>query len=136
MITSLYLTNVLPASTPSAAEKTIVIVGPSLRMRWTAIPIATTAARIGMIQTTEIRPRLDGPTVARGSDDGTVGSGIERPPFRFVVPEQSRVEALGRKHREHDHRHEKAHAGTRFDRHERLQLHERHDERIDEHIEH
>ena len=31
MITSLYLTNVLPASMPSAALNTIVMVGPSLR---------------------------------------------------------------------------------------------------------
>src|SRR5256885_8464083 len=38
MLTSLYLTRVLPASRPSAALKTMVMVGPSLRMRWTAIP--------------------------------------------------------------------------------------------------
>ncbi len=38
MFTSLYLTNVFPASMPSADLKMIVIVGPSLRMRWAAIP--------------------------------------------------------------------------------------------------
>jgi hypothetical protein len=57
---SLYLTTVLPASMPSAALKVIVIVGPSLRIRWTAMPIATTAASTGMTQTTEIRARRRG----------------------------------------------------------------------------
>ena len=66
MFTSLYLTTVLPASMPSAILKTMVMVGPSLRMRWTAMPMATTAARIGMIQTTEIRARRLGTTVACG----------------------------------------------------------------------
>ena len=58
MFTSLYLMKVLPASMPWATLNTMVMVGPSLRMRWIAIPMATTAARIGMIQTTEIRMRL------------------------------------------------------------------------------
>src|SRR5262245_34933824 len=66
MFTSLYLIKVLPASIPSADLKTIVMVGPSLMIRWIAIPMATTAARIGMIQTTEIRWRRLGTTVARG----------------------------------------------------------------------
>ena len=56
--------NVLPASIPCASFITIVIVGPSLLMRWIAMPIATTAASSGMIQTIEIRslllPRDDG----------------------------------------------------------------------------
>src|SRR5215510_4095387 len=70
MLTSLYLMKVLPASTPWAALKTMVMVGPSLRMRWIAMPIATTAARIGTIQTTEIRWRRLGTTVARGRLSG------------------------------------------------------------------
>src|SRR5215475_8959946 len=70
MLTSLYLTKVLPASTPPADLKMIVMVGPSLRIRWIAIPMATTAARIGMIQTTEIRWRRLGTTVARGRLSG------------------------------------------------------------------
>src|SRR5215510_1346332 len=70
MLTSLYLMKVLPASTPWAALKTMVMVGPSLSMRWIAVPIATTAARIGIIQTTEIRWRRLGTTVARGRLSG------------------------------------------------------------------
>src|SRR5262245_1613819 len=70
MFTSLYLMKVLPASTPPADLKMIVMVGPSLRIRWIAIPMATTAARIGIIQTTEIRWRRLGTTVARGRLSG------------------------------------------------------------------
>jgi hypothetical protein len=47
--------NVLPASMPSASFITMVIVGPSLRMRWMAMPMATSAASSGMIQMIEIR---------------------------------------------------------------------------------
>ncbi len=53
MSTSLYLTKVFPASMPSAFLKTMVMVGPSVKIRWTAIPMATIAATRGMIQTTE-----------------------------------------------------------------------------------
>src|SRR5262249_41591118 len=66
MFTSLYLMKVLPASTPSADLKIIVIVGPSLMMRCIAIPMATTAARMGMAQMIEIRLCLLGTTVACG----------------------------------------------------------------------
>ena len=70
MFTSLYLMKVLPASTPCATLKTMVMVGPSLKMRWIAIPMATTAARMGTIQTTDIRWRRLGTTVARGRLSG------------------------------------------------------------------
>ena len=50
MLTSLYFTNVLPASMPSADLNVIVIVGPSLAMRSHAMPIATSAATTGTIQ--------------------------------------------------------------------------------------
>ena len=70
MRTSLYLMKVLPASTPSAALNTIVIVGPSLRTRWIAIPMATRAASSGMIQMIEIRIRFFRTTVACGSLSG------------------------------------------------------------------
>ena len=78
MFTSLYLTKVLPASTPWAALNTMVMVGPSLRMRWIAIPMATTAARIGTIQTTEIRWRLLGTTVALGRLSGLSAMAVPR----------------------------------------------------------
>ncbi len=55
IFTSLYFTKVLPASIPWEALNTIVIVGPSLRMRCSAMPPAASAATIGTIQTSEMR---------------------------------------------------------------------------------
>src|SRR5262245_17524613 len=112
MFTSLYLMNVLPASMPSAALKTMMIVGPSLRMRWTAIPIATTAARIGMIQMTEMRVRFGGTTVACGRWSDSGESTIECPSFSWRIPDETRVEALRREHGQHHDRHEEDHAGA------------------------
>src|SRR5438034_11833297 len=111
MVTSLYLTSVLPASRPSAALKTMVMVGPSLRMRWTAIPRATAAARIGMIQTTEIRVRLLRTTVACGR---SVSSGM----MVFLhcmagIPDEAGVERFGCNHRQYRHRRKEQHARTR-----------------------
>ena len=106
MLTSLYLMVVLPASRPSAALKTMVMVGPSLMMRWTAIPTATTAARIGMIQTMEIRARLWGTTVACGIPEGSRESAMVSLPDVGGVPDESGVESLGRDHRQHDDRRE------------------------------
>ena len=77
MFTSLYLIKVLPASTPWAALNTMVMVGPSLKMRWIAIPMATTAARMGTIQTMEIRWRLFGTTVACGMSSRSVLSATQ-----------------------------------------------------------
>src|SRR5262245_57652191 len=112
MFTSLYLTKVLFASTPSAALNTIVIVGPSLRIRWTARPIATTAASTGMIQTTEILARLRGTIVACGTSGGRGSSGMGGLPCgtRARIPDQSRIEALGRDHGQHDNAREEEHA--------------------------
>src|SRR5436190_16033709 len=136
MVTSLYLTKVLPASTPAADLKTTVMVGHSVRMRWTAIPMATTAARIGMIQMTERRARFGGSTVAWGSGSRPVGSGMAALPVRARIPDQARVERFHGKHRQHHHGHEEHHAGPGLHRHERLELDEGDGERIHEHIEH
>src|SRR6266700_2602742 len=135
MLTSLYLTRVLPASRPSAALKTMVMVGPSLRMRWTAIPRATTAARIGMIQTTEIRMLLR-TTVACGRSGRSACSAIVSLRVVAGIPDEARVEGLGRDHRQHDHGREEQHARTGLHPHQRLQLHESDGERVDEHVEH
>src|SRR6185295_2475246 len=110
MFTSLYLTTVLPASMPSAILKTMVMVGPSLRMRWTAIPMATTAARIGMIQTTEIRARLLGTTVACGMSGRSESSAMVSLHSGSGIPDQAGVERLRRDHRQHDDRREEEHA--------------------------
>src|SRR5512139_1643752 len=120
MITSLYLMNVLPASMPSAALKTIVIVGPSLRMRWTAIPTPTSAARTGMIHTIDRRLRLGATTVACGSSTSSLGSAMRAPARLVGVPDQPRIERVGRDHRQHDHRHEVHDADARRHRHQRV----------------
>ena len=79
MFTSLYLIIVVPASMPSAARNTMVIVGPSLRARWTTIPTATSAARTGMIQTIDSRWRFGATTIARGSWTSSTGSAMRTP---------------------------------------------------------
>src|SRR5215475_1999214 len=115
MFTSLYLTAVLPASSPSALLNTMVMVGPSLRMRWIAIPSATTAARIGMSHTTEMRVRRCRVTVASGRGGSSTCLAMVSS-LGPSVPDQARIERLGRHHRQHHHRREEQHAGTRLDR--------------------
>src|SRR6266568_4062535 len=136
MVTSLYLTRVLPASMPSAALKMMLMVGPSLRMRWTAIPMATTAARTGMIQMTEIRPRFGGTTVACGRRSRSPGSAMMKLPLACGIPDQAGIEGLRREHGQHHHHHEEHDPQAGLHRHQRLELHEGDDERIDEYIEH
>src|SRR5437867_4284768 len=136
MLTSLYFTEVLPASRPSAALKTMVMVGPSLRMRCTAMPMATTAARIGMIHTTEIRARLPGTTVACGTLGRSGPSAIVSSPFAAGMPDQAGVEGRRRDHRQHAHRREEQHPRPGLHVHQRLELHQRDGESVDEHVEH
>src|SRR5882724_8364934 len=131
MVTSLYLTKVLPASMPSADLKTTVMVGPSVTMRWTAIPMATTAARMGMIQMTERRVRRGGSTVACGRGSGPSGSGMAVLPVPACIPDETRIEGLHREHREHHHRHEEHHPGPGLYRHEGLELDEGDGKRVD-----
>src|SRR5262245_2762253 len=121
MFTSLYLTKVLPASRPPAAVKMMVMVGPSFMMRWTAMPTATTAARIRMIQTTEMRVRLFGTTVATGTFERSESSAMS-PLFLVRIPYQAGVERLRRQHRQHHHRRKEQHARAGLHRHQRLQL--------------
>src|SRR3990170_4958024 len=120
MFTSLYLTKVLPASRPSATLKTMVMVGPSLKTRWIAIPMATTAARIGMIQTIEIRVCFFRTTVACGRLSRSMLSAMSPLPGRPRIPDEAGGEGLRRNHCQHDHRREKQHPRTRLHRHQRL----------------
>src|SRR5580700_619795 len=108
---------------PCAVLNTIVIAGPSLRIRWIAIPMATSAARSGMIQTMENRMRFLGTTVACGSLSRSIGSAMADGLGVSGVPDQARVEGLGGEHRQHNDRREEQNAGTRRHRHQRLQLH-------------
>ena len=67
----------------------MVMVGPSLKTRWIAIPMATSAARIGMIQTTEIRIPLFGTTMACGRLSPSMFSAMLPLPVRKQVTKQS-----------------------------------------------
>src|SRR5215472_5272208 len=135
IFTSLYLTSVFPASIPSATLNMMVMVGPSVRMRSTAIPTAITAARMGMIHTIEMRELFFETTVACASSSRSP-SAMFALPGRAGIPDETGVERHRRQHGQDDHRGEEDHARAGLHGHERLQLHEGHGERIDEHVEH
>src|SRR5215471_16458814 len=135
IFTSLYLTSVFPASIPSATFKRMVMVGPSVRIRSTAIPTAITAARIGMIQTMEMRELFFETTVACATSSRSPSAMISLP-GRAGIPDETGVERHRRQHGQDDHRGEEDHARIGLHGHERLQLHERRGERVDEHVEH
>src|SRR5580693_1352725 len=107
---------------------TIVISGPSLSTLVTATHAPTTAARIGMNQTSESRVRLLGTVLDSGTEErGGSLSGIcdlfrigLLPAYR--IPNQPRIERFDREHREHHHRREEDQAGPRLNRHQRLKL--------------
>src|SRR6185436_6108129 len=120
--------NVLPASTPFASLSTMVIVGPSARSRWTAMPIATSAASSGMIQMIETRSRFLRVTTACGSG-ATSGSSAMACASRFGgIPDEPDVERLGGEHRQHDDGGEEQHACPRRYGRQRRELHQRHRE--------
>src|SRR5215467_10567774 len=131
IFTSLYLTSVFPASIPSATFKRMVMVGPSVRIRSTAI----TAARMGMIHTMEIRELFFETTVACATSSRSPSAMIALP-GRAGIPDETGVEGHRGQHGQDDHRSEEDHARTGLHEHERLQLHERHREGVDEHVEH
>src|SRR5499433_265451 len=135
IFTSLYLTSVFPASIPSATLNMMVMVGPSVRMRSTAIPIAITAARMGMIHTIEMRELFFETTVACASSSRSP-SAMFALLRRAGIPDETGLEGHRRQHGQDDHRGEEDHTRAGLHGHERLQLHEGHGERIDEHVEH
>src|ERR1022692_2750614 len=131
----LYWILVLPASSPSADWKTIVILGPWLMILVTATQVPATAATIGMIQTSESRVRFLGTTFA----SGTWGSGLSLSGMLNLlrtcgIPDQSRIKGLDREHRQHHHRGEEKKPGRRLHRHERLKLDEGDGEGVDKHV--
>src|SRR5262245_32538736 len=129
IFTSLYLTSVFPASMPSATLKTIVMVGPSFRIRCTAIPTATSAARIGMTHTMDTRELFFETTVACASSSCSP-SGMTFLPGRGGIPDEAGVEGHCRQHGEDDHPGEEDHPGARHHGHQGRQLHQRHGERV------
>src|SRR5215831_11645762 len=135
IFTSLYLTSVFPASIPSATLNMMMMVGPSVRIRSTAIPTAITAARMGMIHTMEIRELFFETTVACATSPRSP-SGMISLPGRAGIPDETGVEGHRRQHGQDDHGGEEDHARTGLHGHERLQLHEGDGEGVDEHVEH
>src|SRR5580704_5604413 len=136
MVTSLYLIKVLPASIPDAALKTMVMVGPSWRMRWIAMPIATTAARMGMSQIIEMRRRFSRTVLASGRLLRSLSLAMRGLGGIGAIPDQTWVERFGREHGEDHDSCEEQHSGSRRYRHQGLQLHERNRKSVDKHIEH
>src|SRR5262249_2419115 len=132
MSAPLYSIFVFPASSPSADLKTMVICGPWPRMRVTATQVPASAATIGTIHTSDSRVCRLGTR----RDSEIMGSGMLNLSRAHRIPDQARIERLHRQHREHHDRCEEEETGRRLDGHERLQLHERGRERVDEHVDH
>src|SRR5690348_12686171 len=124
MSTSLYLTFVLPGSSPSAVEKLIVMSGPRSMTDLATSAMPTSAAMSGTSQTSE-GSQPDERTCSNTSrSGGSSGSGGGQPfeeggcPCGLVmvssrvwrawgtgvraVPNQARIELKGREHRQHD----------------------------------
>src|SRR5678809_487924 len=98
--------------------------------------MATTAARIGMIQTTEILVPFFGTTVARGKSSRSKFSAMHDLPNCRRITNQAGLEGLRRDHRQDDHGRKKKHSWTGLDKHQRLELDQSNGEGIDEHVEH
>src|SRR6185295_11071833 len=128
--------NVLPASMPFASCSTMVIVGPSARSRWIAMPSATSAASAGMIQMMEMRRRFRRVTAAFGRSSCSGCSAMRGSMPDSGVPDEPRVERFRRQHRQYDDGSEEQHAGAWRDRREGGKLHERDGERRNEDVEH
>src|SRR5512138_1138765 len=136
MFTSLYLTKVFPASTPWADLKMIVMVGPSLMIRWMAIPSATTAANSGTIQTMEMRLCLLGTRVAWGKLLLSVGSAMRVYLVGVGIPDEPLVKRFSGDHRQHNYCCKEKNPGTRLHGHQRRKLNQGNRKGVDEHIEH
>src|SRR5215475_10231893 len=105
-------------------------------MLWIAMPMATTAAKSGMIQTMEIRWRRFGTTVACGRLSRLLLSAISVLLACPCIPDQAGVKGFRRDHGQHDHRREKYYPRTGLHRHQRLELHEGDGEGVDEDVQH
>src|SRR5574338_41503 len=123
--TSLNLILVLPASSPSALLKVMVITGPCSRMDFTASQPPMRAATMGTSQTS-CRDHLDfGATSASGKADGSGRGGASGIVVLHGIPDQARVEAHRRKHRQYHHGAKGQCPGGRLDAGQRIELHQR-----------
>src|SRR5258706_4203579 len=133
MSMSLYLILVLPACSPSAVRKLMMITVPRSSQWLTASQAPMASATAGTIHTSGSERPCRGAASACGMGSG-VGVSLTR--FLDRVPDQARIEAHRRHHRQHHHRAEGerrragAHAG------ERGELHHGDQQRDDEDVEH
>src|SRR3954464_12130482 len=100
------------------------------------MPRPTSAARMGMIHTAEMRVDFRRATAACGSETRSRPSDMLVAALIAGIPDQARVESLRGKHREHHHCRKERHAGARLYPHKRAKLHQRHHESVYEHVEH
>src|SRR5438034_974187 len=123
--TFLYLIFVLPASSPSAVLKVIVIVGPLSRTAFTASQPPTSAATIGISHTRDSDPRRFGTTSAGGMSSMLKSSGVLAIVSPHWIPHEPRIKRLRREHRHHHHRTERDRRRPRLDRRQGLELDQR-----------
>src|SRR6266542_2641002 len=134
--TSLYLIFVLPASRPSAVLKVMVIVGPRSRIALAASQPPTSTATMGMIQMSCGVKRRLGTATASGRSCASGSCGLSATRRLHWVPDQARIEALRREHRQHHHGAERDGAGAGPDGHQPSELHERGEESGDIDVDH
>src|ERR1700677_4780582 len=120
--TSLFMILVLPASSPSAEVKVIVMVGPRSERLCQASHPAASAATMGRSQMTEKR-RWRCCATFGGWSCSLAMAGLRH------VPHQTRVEAFRRDHGCDDDRPKRKDAGSGFDRCDLSQCHERGEKR-------
>ena len=124
---------------PFGGLKVMVIVGPLSRIALTASQPPTSAATIGMSQTScSERRRFRARRRPRGCSGSRIGVRSVRQPWGFSGGSQIRRGSKGMR-REHGQHHDGAEgdrAGARLDRRQRLQLHQRDDQRHHVDVEH
>src|ERR1700761_2275677 len=135
MSTSLNLIFVLPASSPSPVLKLMVMVGPCCRIACAAsqTPISTATTGTSQIHWTRQRERVTG--TASGSPGGGESGGRDMCGLP-CIPGQPRVERHRGEHRQYDDRAECDGRGARGNRRERVELHERGQNRDHVDVEH
>src|ERR1044071_6327180 len=122
--TSLYLILVLPASRPSAVLKVMVMVGPCSSTAFTASQPPTSTATMGMSQMSCGVKRRLGTATASGRSWASGSCGLSATRGLHGVPDQARIEALGREHGQDHHRPEGDGSRPGLDGHEPSELHE------------
>src|SRR3954451_12150256 len=133
--TSLNLTRVLPASSPAASWKEIVMTGPCWDRVCHPRNAATSAATIGIAQTNEIL--RDGTTRGSAMSSSGVSFMIRSLPTGFRrIPHQAGIETFRRQHCQNDHAGEGDGADAGLDRGDVAELDQTDEDRQHEHVDH